>query len=246
MAVAWSGLLDPNRGDSPRCPRPLPPRLRPESGLSATAAWGQDPPDAEVLAIWGRTGAVGQNRKFDTPKCRTQSCHSMLGLNSLQREWPSLVPFHRSSPVIRDVEPQTNPGVRRSRGLAPFILGYIILLLATLLYGSLVFLSAVGFREPIPGVSTGPWEFVRHVIFTPGFFPWLTTASWVAALHFGGSVPKGIGFIGLAIIVHYIVFAISAHDDRLYPWIQGVEAAIAGYFLWSMIRLIPKPTDRVA
>jgi hypothetical protein len=157
--------------------------------------------------------------------------------------------------VIRDVDPQTDPGehgvatevsARRFRGLAPFILGYFILLSATLLYGSLVFLSAVGFREPIPGVSTGPWEFVRHVIFIPGFFPWLTTASWVATLHFGGSVPKGVGFICLAIMVHYIVFAISAHDDRLYPWVQGVEAALAGYFLWSMNRSIAKPTDRAA
>lgn len=105
----------------------------------------------------------------------------------------------------------------------------------------MVYIAAIGFKEPIPGVSQGPPSFIRHVVLVPGFFPWLITATWVGTLHFGGRFPRGLGFIAAAILVHYAVFAISAHDDTVYPWAQCVEVLFAGYCLQSMIRRVARP-----
>jgi hypothetical protein len=125
---------------------------------------------------------------------------------------------------------------RRPSSKAALILGYFILTAATLLYAGLVYIAAIGFNEPVPGVTQGPLDFVRHVILIPGFFPWLLTATWVVSLHLGGSVPRGLGFILLSIFIHYVVFAVSAHSDVAYPWFQGIEFVIATYCVASMIR----------
>lgn len=124
----------------------------------------------------------------------------------------------------------------RPTSMATLALGYFIFAAATLLYSGVVYIAAIGFREPVPGLASGPSDFVRHVILVPGFFPWLITAIWLATLHFGGKVPRGLGLILLSIVVHYVVFAYSAHDDVGYRWAQGVEILFAFYALGSLIR----------
>lgn len=131
---------------------------------------------------------------------------------------------------------------RRSPKVATLVLGYFILTAATLLFGVLVYVAEVGFREPIPGVSEGPLSFIRHVALVPGFLPWMIAATtWVATLHFGGRALKGLGFIAVAIPIHYTVVAISAHSDAVYPWAQSIEALFAAYCLQAMIRPIARP-----
>lgn len=130
---------------------------------------------------------------------------------------------------------------RRPSNTGALVLGYFVLTAATLLYGILVYIAAVGFKESIPGVSKGPLDFVRHVVLIPGFFPWLVTATWVATLHFGGRFPRGLGLVVATILIHYAVFAISAHDDTAYIWAQCIEILFAGYCLQSMIRRTARP-----
>lgn len=125
---------------------------------------------------------------------------------------------------------------RRSSSVAALILGYFLFTAATSLYAAIFYIALIGFRETIPGVPAGPIDFIRHVILIPGFFPWLLTATWVIALHLGGSVPRGLGFILLSIFIHYTVFAVSAHSDVAYPWFQGIEIVVAVYGMVSMIR----------
>jgi hypothetical protein len=124
--------------------------------------------------------------------------------------------------------------------VAALILGYFVLTTATLLYGGLFYIALIGFREAIPGVSQGPLDFIRHVILVSGLLPWLLTATWVTTLHSGGDVPKGLGLIVLSICVHYVVAAVSAHDDVAYPWFQGVEILFAAYSVRWMIRAVRK------
>lgn len=115
--------------------------------------------------------------------------------------------------------------------------GYLILTAATLLYASIVYVAAIALRQTeSEPPDAGPAAFVRHVILIPGFFPWLITVVWVITLHSGASVLKGLGLIVLAVFVHYVVFAISAHSDKAYPWFQGVEVLVAVYGVASMIR----------
>lgn len=127
--------------------------------------------------------------------------------------------------------------IRKSADIGALVLGHFVLTVATLLYGVLVYIAAIGFKEPIPGVSHGALGFIRHVILVPGLFPWLLTATWVGTLHFGGSVLRGLGFIAAAILIHYTVVAISAHDDTAYRWAQCVEFLFVGYCAMSMMRV---------
>jgi hypothetical protein len=132
--------------------------------------------------------------------------------------------------------------ITRHPSSAPaLVLGYFFLTAATLLFGLLIYIGVIGFEEPIPRVSHGPLFFIRHVVLVPGFFPWLITATWVATLHFGGRVLRGIGFIGVSIVIHYVVFATSAHSDVVYPWAQCIEVLFSGYCLQSMIRRVARP-----
>lgn len=130
--------------------------------------------------------------------------------------------------------------VRRSSSVAALVLGYCVLAAATLLYGFVVYIAAIGFKDATPGVSRGPLDLIRHVVLVPGLLPWLVTATWVATLHLGARVLRGLGFIVVAILIHYAVFAISAHDDSVYPWAQCVEILFAAYCLLSMIRRVTK------
>jgi hypothetical protein len=125
---------------------------------------------------------------------------------------------------------------RRPSSIAPLVFGYFVFAAATLLYSGVVYIAAIGFREPVPGLASGPLDFVRHVILVPGFFPWLITAIWLATLHFRGNVPRGLGLIFLSIVVHYVVFAYSAHDDVGYRWAQGIEILFAFCALRSLLR----------
>lgn len=129
---------------------------------------------------------------------------------------------------------------RRSSGIGALVFGYSVLAAATVLYGSLVYIAAIGFKESIPGVSQGPLDFIRHVILVPGLFPWLLTATWVGTLHFDGRVMRGLGFVTMAVLIHYAVFAISAHDDTRYLWAQGIEILFVGYCSLSLIRRVAK------
>lgn len=71
--------------------------------------------------------------------------------------------------------------ITRHPSSAPaLVLGYLFLTAATLLFALLVYISVIGFEEPIPGASHGPFFFIRHVVLVPGFFPWPITATWVA------------------------------------------------------------------
>jgi hypothetical protein len=135
---------------------------------------------------------------------------------------------------------------KSSSSVAALIVGYFLFTAATLLYAAIFYIALIGFREPIPGIPVGPIDLIRHVILIPGFFPWLLTATWVVALHLGGSVARGLGFILVSILIHYVVFAVSAHSDVAYPWFQGIEIVFTAYGMASMIRAASKmPSNAV-
>jgi hypothetical protein len=135
---------------------------------------------------------------------------------------------------------------RRSPGWPALVLGYFVLAMATVLYGALVYVAVMQFKQPIPGVSRGPLEVMRHVVLIPGLLPWLIAATWALTLHFGGSIARGLVLIPLSIVVHYFVFAVSAHSDNGYPWFQGAEFLFAAYCVVSMVRSVGKSSSSMS
>jgi hypothetical protein len=135
---------------------------------------------------------------------------------------------------------------RISASWAALILGYAVLISATLLYAAIVYIATISFRQAPPDLPTGAVEFIRHVVLIPGLIPWCITAAWVATLHFGGDVPKGLGIIVVSIFIHYVVFAYSAHDDVGYRWVQSLEILFAAYCVRSMIRRVKTHSFKAA
>ena len=122
-------------------------------------------------------------------------------------------------------------------GVVLILLRGLILLAGVSVFIGLVFVTSLDFRTTESIQAAGLVGLIRHVVLVPGLIPLSITAVWAVYARDGEVAAKGLGLIALSIVIHYVVVAFSAHDDRGYRWVQLVECAFGVFAIRQIIRI---------
>jgi hypothetical protein len=86
------------------------------------------------------------------------------------------------------------------------------------------------------GLLQSAVSFTRHVLLVAGLLPLLIALIWAARFHSPRQFWLGALVVAVMVILHFWVFAVSAHSDAGYIWVQLVEAVVFAGALWVLAR----------
>jgi hypothetical protein len=120
--------------------------------------------------------------------------------------------------------------------MATAFVRWVFTILCSMVFAAAAYLAALDFRSSDLGDSAVLLKIVRHVILVPGILPLIFAIVWALRVRPGRKFGQGILILFGMLAFHYYLFAVSAHDDDAYPWVQAVEFVLFGFAMWHLLK----------
>lgn len=111
---------------------------------------------------------------------------------------------------------------------------------------SLVFLGSawvmsMGLRpgqspDSLVGVLGWAWAITKYVLLGSGLLPLIVAVVWALRAHSRKYFGQGALIVVGLLAFHYFLFAVAAHSDRGYPWVQAGEFVLFGLAMWFLLK----------
>jgi len=119
-------------------------------------------------------------------------------------------------------------------------LRWIFIVVSVLIFAFWTYLALIGLRpgqgQDVPvGLLNWTWA-VGSSVLVSGLLPLVVAVVWALRIHTFKYFGQGALILVGLLAFHYFLFAVAAHSERGYPWVQAVEFVLFGLALWFLLK----------